>query len=431
MVSLSYSIYLLDWLLNISRTISSRAFQRSLWPFILRSDSSQTHGARTSILLVTNLLTWVSILIALAGIITPLGLYDALVPTNSVQITFQYLKDETPFGRGTPLRSNLPFSRYCDPVCPFSSTLVIDVEDSRGDFNSTLPYGYNLSIPQFIMDVYSSGTTQPTTVSNFFDIQWRRYFTSSAPEYNNGSSYLISEFRNMQSLVKNIEVQLVEGLVVDMVNGSVGFRNHTFPPDFQYAVTWSEDLLFVEPETVCVDTNLTIDYTIAKYANSTTSLATNIVLTDRGGFVDLRDAFPAANMTDPQSNPDLWTRAYVAAWYNNFYSALYWNITDLSNTYVDSAVNKTFQLPDVQDFTNGESYLAVKATQEFGDFTGAWAGQTEVLNLTNPAGSQPIPNPYNISGSNYELIQGKFHFQGSNSHVSDLPTKTSTAREMA
>ncbi len=139
----------------------------------------------------------------------------------------------------------------------------------------------------------------------------------------------VSEFRNMQSLVKNNEVQLVESLVINMVNGSIGFRNHTFAPGFQYAVMWSEGLLFVEPETVCVDMNLTIDYTIAKFANSTHSIATKIVLTDRGGFVDLQHAFPTensfptANMTDPQSNPDLWTRAYATAWYNNFYSALY------------------------------------------------------------------------------------------------------------
>jgi hypothetical protein len=40
----------------------------------------------------------------------------------------------------------------------------------------------------------------------------------------------------MQSLVINSEIQLVKGLVVDMVNGGVGFRNHTFPPGFQNKV---------------------------------------------------------------------------------------------------------------------------------------------------------------------------------------------------
>ena len=117
-----------------------------------------------------------SILITFAGIITPLGLYDALVSADSVQVTFQYLQDTTPFGLGTPWRSPLPFSRNClDGVCPFSNTVEIIVEDSNGNENTTYPYGYDTKIPPIIMDIYSSGTGQNTTVSNFFDIQWRRY----------------------------------------------------------------------------------------------------------------------------------------------------------------------------------------------------------------------------------------------------------------
>ena len=174
--------------------MSSRVFQQSLWPFILQSDSSQIHGDRTSILLVTRLVTWMSILIALAGIITPLGLYDALVPTDSVQVTFQYLQDKAPFGFGSPLRSNLPFSRNClDVPCLFSNTVEIVVQDSNGNTNKTYPYGYDTNIPRIIMDISSSGY-QNTTVSNIFDIQWRRYYTTSALTYDNGSAYLISEF---------------------------------------------------------------------------------------------------------------------------------------------------------------------------------------------------------------------------------------------
>lgn len=359
-----------------------------------------------------------SILIALAGIITPLGLYDALVLTDSVQVTFQYLQDKTPFGLGTPLRSTLPFSRNClSNPCPFTDTVQIIVEDSDGNVNTTYPYGYTTKIPQITMDIYSSGTVQNTTISNFFDIQWRRYYTASAPMYDNGSAYLVSEFRNMQSLVMNGEVQLVEGLVVDMVNGGVGFRNHTFPPGFQNAVTWTEDLLFIEPETVCVNSNLTVDYTIVPSANDTSSVIGSLVLTDRGGFANLQDTYPAPNMTDPQSNLDLWTRAYAAAWWTNYYSALYYDITDNNNgtagstafSHMNSVLNETFGLPALSiDTGAGASFLSLKITQNFGDFTGVWSGNTEVLNSSNPATSGSPSNPFYISTANFTLINSIF-----------------------
>jgi hypothetical protein len=286
---------------------------------------------------------------------------------------------------------------------------LVDVLTSNGSSQSNFPYGYNTSIPQIIMDIYSSGTEQNTTVSNFFDIQWRRYYMASGPKFDNDSAYLISGFRSMQSLVTNDKVQVVEGLVVDMVNGSVGFRNHTFPPGFQHGATWSEDLLFVEPETVCVNTNLTIDYNIAPAVNGTT-IVSNLVLTDRGGFVNLNHTYPAPNITNPQANPDLWTRAYTAAWLNNAYSALYYNVTDDNNhtsgrtafSYMNSAVNKTFQLP--LPGNTADAFLALMITQNFGDFLGIDGGNTALPNATDPAStSQPI-NPFNIQVSNFSDI---------------------------
>jgi hypothetical protein len=150
----------------------------------------------------------------------------------------------------------------------------------------------------------------------------------------------------METLILNNAFQPVEGLIVDTVNGGIGFRNHIFPPGFQHGVTWTEDLLFIEPETVCVDTNLTLNFTIATTPNTST-IITNLVLTDRGGFANLHHTIPEFNISDPQRNPDLFGRAYTAAWLNNFYTALYYNVTDESQafTYLDSFVEKTFPLP--------------------------------------------------------------------------------------
>jgi hypothetical protein len=394
-----------------ARTVSASAFHSSLWPIILRSDSSQSHGVRPIVRLVTNLITWTFFLIALAGIITPLGLYDALVQTRSVQVKFRYLPDTSPLGLGTPPRSNLPFNRLCGGFgytpCPFSDTVVVDIASSDGQFQSNLPYGYNLSIPQFIYDVYSSGTTENTTVSNYFDIQWRRYYTSSDQQFNNGSTYLISGFSSMQSLIMNTKVQVVEGLVVDMVNGSIGLRNHTFPPGYPYGASWSEDLLFVEPETVCVNTNLTLDYDIALSPNITLSVI-NLVLTDRGGFIHLNQSYPEPNLTNPQANPDLWTRAYKSAWLNNALIALYYNVTDDNNSttgrrafsYVNSAINKTFQLP--VPLYESQTYQSLTSTQLFGEFLDI-GGVLD--NSSNPALSGAPPNPFNIQQSNFSVIR--------------------------
>ena len=185
-----------------------------------------------------------------------------------MQTPFSYLKDTSPFGLGTPDRSNYTFNRICSgsgPVpCPFSDTVAIISSDGNW-FNYTYPYGYDINVPQVITDIYSSGTNDNTTISNYFDIQWRRYQVTSdlsSTSLNNGSSYLVSAFRNMQSLILNKAVQPVEGLLVDTINGGIGFRNHTVPPGFQHGVTWKEDLLFIEADTACVDTNLSLFFLI-------------------------------------------------------------------------------------------------------------------------------------------------------------------------
>jgi hypothetical protein len=90
----------------------------------------------------------------------------------------------------------------------------------------------------------------------------------------------------MQSLILNNDTEAVEGLVVDTKQGGIGFRNHTIPMDFKHGATWTEDLLFVEPETVCININLTIDYTIKRNDTGTYNIG-DVLLTDRGGFANL------------------------------------------------------------------------------------------------------------------------------------------------
>lgn len=345
-------------------------------------------------------------LIAIAGVVTPLGLYDALLPADSIQTPFQYLKDNSPFGYGTPPRSNLSFSRICIPEevfgvpkpCPFSDTVDIVTYYPNGTINYSYPYGIDVAIPNVILDTYSSGTDNTTTVSNFFDIQWRRYITTSSYLFNNGSSYLIGAFRNMQSLILNNATQPVEGLVVDTVSGGVGLRNHTIPPGFQYGVAWKEDLLFIEPETVCVDTNLTLDFTVVSENNTVIS---GVVLTDRGGFVNLNHTYPEPDFSNPQKNPDLFGRAYKAAWLSNVLTAFYYNVTNpnehtagiRSFSYLNSYINKTFKIPS-DGTTSG--FDALELTTTFGDYL--TNSISNVANASNPS------NPFGIGIQNFSDI---------------------------
>jgi hypothetical protein len=274
------------------------------------------------------------------------------------------------------------------------------------------PYSYDRSIPQILTDVYSSGVDNTTTISNFFDIQYRRYLTSSDPTFNNGSTYLVSAFRNMDSLILNNDTEPVEGLVVDTIRGGIGFRNHTIPPGFQYGVTWEEDLLFIEPESVCVDTNLTIDFSIAITPNYTTLLA-NVVLTDRGGFVNISHTLPQPNMTNPQQNQDLWGRAYQAAWYNNVYTALYFNVTsDINETlgthafeYLDSTLGKTYPIIGPSD-GGSTGFDSLTITQTFGDYLqlDSYTSTLGIANSSSPAASAPPSNPFNINYGNFSDI---------------------------
>lgn len=176
--------------------MAGRALQSSYWPDLLRTETARMVGVRLDVILLTKMMRVMAILVAVAGTITPLGLHEQLVPAKAAAATFQYLKDISPYGLGTPPRSGLPLARKCDqgflwgfPMpCPYSDTVVVYTSD--GDtLGADLPYSYDTAIPDYYKDVFSSGTSENTTVSNFFDIQWRQWTTRTNEFVNNGSFY--------------------------------------------------------------------------------------------------------------------------------------------------------------------------------------------------------------------------------------------------
>jgi hypothetical protein len=97
-----------------------------------------------------------------------------------------------------------------------------------------------------------------------------------------------------------------------------------------------------------VNTNLTLDFSLGSW-NSTFvgGEITDLVITDRGGFINLNHTYPYYHRTKPELNADLTGRAYKVAWLFNVYIALIFNVTRPNPRafgYLNSYVGKLFPL---------------------------------------------------------------------------------------
>lgn len=276
----------------------------------------------------------------------------AQAPTSA---PFHYLEDKSVFGQYTPPRNaEVPFSRKC------GGWTLVPCPGSPGYANasgvSARTDNYDTSIPPNVMEAFQSGlSVMQSSVSSVFDIQSRYTATQSINDSSpvgNGTGYPVSQLRPIQSRITDRGYHLVEGLVVDRQAGGVGFRNHTAPTWRPLGSKWTEELLFIVPEAHCVDLNLTMDYRIyGDYANLT-NVDTNMVLTDRGGFVNFTKEFAPYNWTTmhSQDDPELSHRAFNAASVSNLLAMAFMNVTNLEPynftgfRYLDSHLEKRFPL---------------------------------------------------------------------------------------
>jgi hypothetical protein len=361
--------------------------------------------------LITNIITFTAVLIVIAGVVTPLGLYDALEPSGSAAPSFAYVKDPSSFGIATPPRSNLSFSRTCSmghgfyqgpAPCPYSGNIVVFSWNGT-TFEWDLPYGYSTAVAPIVREIYSSGTQGiRTTVSNYFDIEWRQYSKTADEHKDNGTAFPIGSYKFVETRLLDNIITPVEGLVVDLKSGGVGFRNHTLPEGFAHGATWVEDILFIGPETSCVDTNLTLDFTINP--NTTSALSdpfSELWLTDNGGFADLNHTRPYYDHDDAQANPDLQARAYQAAWLNNAVTMAYLNVTNPNNSpygkksfsYLNSSHGKRFELPRSTTMNFDGMYIST----QFGNYLESGYGDEQGT----------YSNPFNVTIHNFTDISNE------------------------
>ena len=121
-------------------------------------------------------------LLAIAGILTPIGLGEAIFLSSSTTAMFVYAKDPSAFGGMADSREQYSSSRTCNfgkSPCPgvTENDTVSILADLSGGEKGPLTY-YQNYISQDFTDCFSSGS-QGSLIASPFDIQFRQFEVSS------------------------------------------------------------------------------------------------------------------------------------------------------------------------------------------------------------------------------------------------------------
>lgn len=402
----------------VTWSVVSRTFSSSLWPVLLRSDLAASHSNPPLINFVTWMKPLTLFLISVAAIVTPMGLHEGLVLTKDMQMTtFTSLLDTSAMGYGTPPRSDLGFSRQCWGVMPVQCPGTSYVIESNATSATFVNDDYDRRVPKVLVELYQSGLAlQSRSVSSYFDIQARQYEYQN--RYNiNGSSYLVDSFRSMGSRILDDSVYLVDGLIVDMEKGGVGFRKHTAPSGLAFGAVWDEDILFLQPETFCANANLTLEMQVTPSNAIYNSSAPNSYLVDQGGFYDINKTSPFLEdwFDDLQTtllehgDPSLQARAYRAGWWMNVLNMYYLNVTKPGTNrtaYMNSELGQRFA-------ANNSFTVSEKDRLAFGSFSDLFSGIPSAFEYSNGtldiynnsyAGTPYYSNPFNMTTVNWTDI---------------------------
>ncbi|PHH65631.1 hypothetical protein CDD81_1717 [Ophiocordyceps australis] len=228
-------------------TASSKVMEQSYWPFLLRTDGVYDKHVRSSVVWAGRLIPLMGVLLSVASIVTPLGLYSATELGKPIMATFVYAPDPSVFGRYTmprPPKGNL--KRFCLKKLPQDGTNATEIRD------------YSCPLEN-----------------------------ASDPE---GPGILAEVLR--------------QSIPLDIVEDS----------------EWQEDLLFIEPETVCVDTNIS--------ALWSKKLGIEYRVDDRGRLARMEKTRPKPDLREAHRDPKLLQRAQAAAWMHNAMYAYVFNLTE-------------------------------------------------------------------------------------------------------
>lgn len=353
----------------------------SLWPTILQSDSAASRNVHWTVSTISHANFAFALLVFVTGFVTPLGLSDAIVTTSPPSANFEYARDLSLFGNSTPPRPSTGLSRDCNRLilfCP--GGLISASRDFNNSYNlNTTDFNATTHLPANLTAMFTSAT-KDSTVAGAFDIQYRSWSLTSTPDYDGNRSYAKGAKRHIDTLLSNDKTVLVEGIVADMKYGGIGFRNHTIPSDVQRGVTWNEDILWLEPDISCANTNLSLRVKIGQ--NDISQLA----LVDQGGFAKLRHGNPGKGWTNPdRSKLDSGYQADRTAWMHNVLAAIYRNMTSPTNAKygLNVTLNKEYTMSPLIGKKGDIAYPLGLSAYEL---QGSWLGNLPFARLNEQTG---------------------------------------------
>jgi hypothetical protein len=333
--SLALAVLLIYVMRNANTAITwstvTRRLHSSPWPTLLRADSARSHGIDPRVRSVDTLAFLTAILLAAAGIITPLGLRNGPISQSSQRsLSASYVPDLSPLGEATPQRNLYTYGRICGAFGP------VPCPGNGNDANTSV-------IAPSVIETFNSTPYGP------FNLQFRRYYPGQAG-YN--YSMTLASISMTESFILRNDIFAVGGAIVDLTSTpGIGFWNHTLPSTNLGGV-WTEDVLFLEPVTSCVNTNLTYDYILGQLPESPIDTWN---ITDRGGIVNLTTQYPEYSR-DGQ-DIDLHAHAYKGAVLMTFFimqqlGNLTRNESYVGKGYPQNITNFGLALPGSVQFTD-------------------------------------------------------------------------------
>lgn len=205
-------------------------------------------------------------------------------------------------------------------------------------------------IPKNITDFFTKATER-TTIASIFDIQWRFYKHTTSDWFDNGQRYLAGTPKVVENLILRENISVVEGLIVDMSSGGIGYRNHTVPLQDDDGAQWQEDILWLTPDIYCANLNSSLLATVGSgYGQGVTSsnAFSDLEFMDDGGIANLPNGnpfkdWPVSNVTNPL------VKEYVqrSAFLNNALTAIVLNVTTPKqlNYSTNATIGTTWALP--------------------------------------------------------------------------------------
>ncbi|EXJ73696.1 uncharacterized protein A1O5_03458 [Cladophialophora psammophila CBS 110553] len=295
---------------------------------------------------VSLLVTLATVCLVVANFLTPKPLLEKIVPSRGLHdVEFFYVPDTDPsyYGRATLERQTIDrrcgWQLYMD--CPHS---IYDDPSIRNQYvNHTV---INSTIPDVTRNLFTSGT-RTGTVANLLDIQFRAYNLVNNIYVDNNASRAVGRLEVLPSMILNKGYYLVNGLIIDAFKGGIGIRNHTVPGGLELGATWTEDILWVLPETRCTNTNLSLHFSVNGNASNSMS-GDDGYLRDDGGFSDISAEIPLPQWNDGDqwkdvgSTPQLKRSADILAWWNNQFVAQVLNLTSSQKGAVYTGQFNTF-----------------------------------------------------------------------------------------